>query len=127
MSVPLRVSTSSTGLHSKRFPGIGSLSRADRDIGVLQNVAPPTEPRLKFLHETGLILRGDRKVGNRFQIKQGNPPSCRDKEGRRGSEEVVLGSSVFLSRETGMSANFVGRIKASKYRFELQDGTWDFS
>ena len=26
-----------------------------------------------------------------------------------------------------MSGNFVGHIKAAKYRFELQDGTWDFS
>ena len=37
------------------------------------------------------------------------------------------GTSVFLSRETGMSGNFVGCIKAAKYHLELQDGTWDFS
>ena len=36
-------------------------------------------------------------------------------------------TSVFLSRETGMSGNFVGRLMAARYRFELQDGTWDFS
>ena len=59
--------------------------------------------------------------------KQGNRPSCRDQEGRRGSEEVLPGSLVFLSRETGMSGNFVGRIKAAKYHFQLQDGTLDFS
>ena len=34
---------------------------------------------------------------------------------------------MFLSRETGMSGKFVSRIKAAKYRFELQDSTWDFS
>ena len=34
---------------------------------------------------------------------------------------------VFLSRETGMSGNFVGRIKGAKYRFDLQYLTWDFS
>ena len=127
VSVPLCVSTSSRGLHSKKCPAIGSLSRADWDIWVLRNVAPPTRPRLEFLSETGLILRCDRKVGNRFQIKQGNGPFCREQEGRRVSEEVVLGTSVFLSRETGMSGNIVGHIKAAKYRFELQDGTWDFS
>ena len=27
----------------------------------------------------------------------------------------------------GMSGNFGGRIKGAKYRFVLQDGTWDFS
>ena len=38
MSVPLRVVTSSTRLHSKRCPGIGFLSRVDGEIGVLQNM-----------------------------------------------------------------------------------------
>ena len=33
---------------------------------------------------------------------------------------------VFPSSETGMSGNFGGRIKGAKYRFVLQDGTWDF-
>ena len=44
-----------------------------------------------------------------------------------GSDEVVPGTSVVPSSETGMSGNFGGRIKAAKYRFVLQDGTWDFS
>ena len=92
VSVPLSVVTSSTGLHSKRCPGIGFLSRADQEIGVFRNVAPPTRLCLEFLRETGLILRCDGKVGNPFQTKQGNRPSCRDQEGRRGSEEVVPGS-----------------------------------
>ena len=30
------------------------------------------------------------------------------------------------SREPGVSGNFRGRIKGAKYRFPLQDGTWDF-
>ena len=34
---------------------------------------------------------------------------------------------MFLSRETGMSGNFVGRIKGAKYRFDLQYLKWDFS
>ena len=29
-------------------------------------------------------------------------------------------------REPGVSGNFRGRIKGAKYRFPLQDGTWDF-
>ena len=36
-------------------------------------------------------------------------------------------TSVFLSRETVMSRNFVGPIKGAKYRFDLQFLTWDFS
>ena len=37
--------------------------------------------------------------------------SCRGQEGRRGSEEAVLGPSVFPSREPGMSVNFWARNK----------------
>ena len=118
--MPLRVGTSSTGWHSKRCPGFGFFSRADREIGVLRNVAPPTSPRLEFLGETRLNLRWDWKVGNPFQTKQGNGHSCRDQEVIRGSEDVMPGTSVFLSRETGKSGNFVSRIKAVKYRFELK-------
>ena len=83
------VLTAFTGWSSERGPGIGFLSRGDREIGVLRNVEPPTRPRLECLRETGLILRCDRKVGNPFQTKQGSRPSCRDQEGRKGSEEGV--------------------------------------
>ena len=37
------------------------------------------------------------KAGNPFQTTQGNRLSCRDQEGRRGSEEAVPGPSVFPS------------------------------
>ena len=36
-------------------------------------------------------------------------------------------TSVFVSRETSMSGNFVGCIKDAKYRLDLQFLTWDFS
>ena len=42
---------------------------------------------------------------------------------RRGSRKTP----VFLSRETGISGNFVGRIKGAKCPFDLQFLTWDFS
>ncbi len=98
------VLTSFTGWSSKRCPGIGFLSRGDREIGVLRNVEPPTRPRLECRRETGLILRCDRKVGNPFQTKQGSRPSCPDQEGRRGSEEVVrenLGVPLEGDRDVG--------------------------
>jgi len=81
---------------------------------------------LEFPRETGLILRCTRKAGNPFQRKQGNRLSCRDPEGRRGSDEVVPGPLVFPPREPSMSGNFCGRIKGVKYRFPLKDRTWDF-
>ena len=34
---------------------------------------------------------------------------------------------MFSSSETGVSGKFGGRIKGVKYRFTLQDGTWDFA
>src|SRR5574339_1121811 len=45
------VLTSFTGGSSKRCPGIGFLSRGDREIGVLRNVEPPTKPRLERSEE----------------------------------------------------------------------------
>ena len=63
---------------------------------------------LEFPPETGLILRCARKAGNPFQTTQGNRLSCRDQEGRRGSEEAVPGPSVFPSREPGVSGDFWG-------------------
>ena len=104
--MPRRFVTSSTGLHWKRCPGIGFLSRVDQEIGVFWNVAPPTRLRLKFLLKTGLILRCDGKVGIPFQTNQGSRHSCQDQEGRSGSDEVVLGTSVFLSSQTSRSGNF---------------------
>ena len=80
----------------------------------------------EFPPETGLILRCTRKAGNPFQRKQGNRLCCHDQEGRRGSDEVVPGPSVFPSREPSVSRNFCGRIKGVKYRFALKDRTWDF-
>ena len=71
VSVPLRFSTSSTRLYSKRCPGIRFLSRADREIGVFRNVAPPTRLHLEFLCETGLILRCDGNVGELSGSHQG--------------------------------------------------------
>ena len=42
VAVPLRVVPSPTGLPSKRGPVLGSFSRADRGIGGVRPVAPPT-------------------------------------------------------------------------------------
>ena len=42
VAVPLRVVPSATGLPSKRGPGLESFSRADRGIGGVRPVAPPT-------------------------------------------------------------------------------------
>ena len=52
----------------------------------LRNMSRPTRLPLEFLFETGLLLKCDGKVGIPFQTKQGNRPSCRDQEGRRGSD-----------------------------------------
>ena len=106
VSVPLSVVPSSKGLSSKRCPGIRILSRADREIGVFRHVSPTTWLCLEYPRETGLILRCTGKGGNPFKTKQGNRPSCRDQEGRRGPDVVVPGTSVFSSSQTGVSRNF---------------------
>ena len=63
---------------------------------------------LEFPRADGLILRCAGKAGNPFQTSQGNRHSCRDQEGRRDSDEVVSGPSVFPSREPGVSGHFWG-------------------
>ena len=44
---------------------------------------------------------------------QGNRLSCRDQEGRRGSEEAVPGPSVFPSRDPGVSGDFWGSLRGT--------------
>ena len=88
----------------------------------LSGCGPTQRIRLEFPLESGLILRCNGKVGNHSQTKQGIRLSFPDQEGRRGSDEVVSGTSVFTSSETVMSGNFWGRMKGAKYRLVLQDG-----
>ena len=97
-----------TGLSSKRCLVIGFFSRVYWEIGVFRHVAPPTRPRLEISHESGFILRCAVNVGNPFKSKQGNRPSCRYQEGRRGSKEVVPGPSVFPSGQPRVSGDFWG-------------------
>ncbi len=108
-------------------PGIGFLSRGDREIGVLPNVEAPRRPRLECRRETGLNPRCDRKVGNPFQRKQGIDPPVEIRRVEGAQRKWCRKTSVFLSRETGMPGNLVGRIKGAKYHFDLQFLTWDFS
>ena len=74
VSVPLRVVPSSKGLSSKRCPGIGILSRVNREIGVFQHVSPSTRLCLEYPRETGLILRCTGKDGNPFKPNRGIDP-----------------------------------------------------
>ena len=80
--------------------------------------------KLKRQHFGHLMQRTDSLEKT---LEKGSRPSCHNQERRRGSDEVVPGTSVFPLSESGMSRNFWGRIKGAKYRFALQDGTWDFS
>ncbi|MEO2480583.1 hypothetical protein ABG977_10705, partial [Collinsella aerofaciens] len=58
---------------------------------------------------------------------RGVDPPVQIRRGERAQRRGCRKTSVFLSRETGISGNFVGRIKGDKYRFELQFLKWDFS
>ena len=78
---------------------------------------PTHVARLEFPRETGLILRCAGKPRNPFRTTQGNRLSCRDQEGRRGSDEAVPGLSVFPSREPGVSGNFWGSQEGCQVPF----------
>ena len=122
VSVPLHVVHSSTGLLSKRCPGIGFLLRVDREIGVFLHVASPTSLRLEFPSETGLILRRARNVGAHCrQSRRIDPPVAI----RRGE-----GAQMRWCREPRCSppvrpvcrGTFGVASKVQKYRIALQDG-----
>ena len=83
------------------------------------------EATSRIPRETCVILHCAWKVENPLQTKQGNRPSCRDREGIWGSDEVVAGTSVFLSNDTGMSENFWGRIRvpSTVSHFKTERGT----
>ena len=125
MSVPLRSVPSPTGLPSKRVRHRVLLKSGPGNRG--RSACGTTHvAHFKCPRETGLLLRCAGKAGNPFQTTQGNRLSCRDQEGRRGSDEAVPGPSVFHSRELGVSGKFWGRMKAVRSRFALQVGTGDF-
>ena len=121
------VLTSFTGWSSDRSPGIGFLSSGDREIGVLGNVEAPTRPRLECRRETGLILRCDRKVGTPSRQSRGVDPPVEIRRLEGAQRKWCQKTSVLNSSETGMTGNFMGRIKGAKYRFDLQFLTWYFS
>src|SRR5574337_970007 len=106
------VLTSFTGWSSERCPGIGFLSRGDREIGVLRNVERPTRPRLECLRETGLILRSDRKVGNPFRSHLRMRPVS-----RRHSRRGLVGGSTF--RRTPISRSPLDKNPMPGHLFEL--------
>ena len=75
-------------------------------------------------------------TGQRVVLTTAQPwhlPECTGMASRPQCPFLILepgysgASRMSGSSETGMSGNFGGRIKGAKYRFVLQDGTWDFS
>ena len=84
---------------------LGNFGVALRVPSSISNFKMERGTSLETLAGKGLILMCARKVGNAFQTKQGNRTSCRDQEGRRGSEEAVPGPSVFPSGEPGVHKN----------------------
>ena len=89
-------------------------------------MAQHTRLRLEFPRETASSeVRGEGREP--LADKAGELTLLRDQEGKRGSDEVVPGTSVFPSSATRMSGNFWGSIKGAKYHFALEDRTWDYS
>ena len=60
---------------------------------------------------------GDSDLGIAFSTHPGNQASSRGE-----AKDTAL-----LSSETSMAGNFLGHIKGTKYRFNFEDRTWDFS
>ena len=67
-----------------------------------------------------IVLRCPGKAGNPFLTTQGNRLSCRDQEGRRGSEEAVAGPSCSPRGNPACRGTFGGRMKAGRILSALQ-------
>ena len=67
------------------------------------------------------------RSGTPSRQSRGVDPPVQIRRGERAKRRGCRKTSVFLSRETGISGNFVGRIKGAKCPFDLQFLTWDFS
>ena len=115
--MPLCVVPSPTGLPSKRCPRQRVLINSGPENWGRSARGTTHVASLEFPPETGLIPRCTRKAGNPFQTTQGNRLSCRDQEGRRGSDEAVPAPSVFHSREPGVSGNFLGSHEGCQVPF----------
>ena len=85
---------------SGRSPGVGNgnllqysclENSMDREIGVFRHVAPPTRLRPKLPHETGLILRCARKVGNPLQTEKGGSGVGWERTVGRGRKKMANG------------------------------------
>src|SRR5574340_199940 len=72
---------------------------------------------------------GFNRLGKSDTMRQsrGVDPPVQIRRGERAQRRGCRKTSVFLSRETGISGNFVGRIKGAKCPLDLQFLTWDFS
>src|SRR5574342_473136 len=104
------VLTSFTGWSSERCPGIGFLSRFDREIGVLRKVEAPTRPRLECRRETG-------RSGTPSRQSRGVDPPVEIRRVEGAQRKWCRKTSVFLSRETGMPGNFVGAHQGCQVPF----------
>ena len=109
---PHRVAFKELSRHRVHFKS-GPVNRG-RSACVTTHVAHLELPR-----ETSLILRCAGKAGNSFHTKLGNRLSCRDQEGRWGSDEVVPGPSVFPSREPDVSGDSGGSHEGCQVPFHL--------
>jgi len=66
------------------------------------------------------------RSGTPSRQSRGVDPPVQIRRGGRAQRRGCRKTSGFLSRETGISGNFVGRIKGAKCPFDLQFLTWDF-
>ena len=73
-----------------------------------------TSLRVTSQRESTAPAQGNQSLSRELRAwaPQGNRLSCRDQEGRRGSEEAVPGPSVFPSGDPGVSGD-VGRRRPS--------------
>ena len=126
LAVPLRVVPSPTGLPSKRGPGLGSFSRADRGIGGVGHVAPPTWLVSNFLVRPASSLGAPGRPGTPSRPRRGIDSLVAMKRGEGAQMKRCRDPRCSRRWNPACRGTFGGRMKAGRILFALQGGTGDF-
>ena len=115
----------SCGLHSQ-----GRVRRGVRASGSSQEWTRKSGSFRKWQHQRGYISNfvvrpasssvETGSLGTPSRQSRGIDSPVEIRRGERAQRRGCRKTSVFLSRETGISGNFVGRIKGAKCPFDLQ-------
>ena len=111
---------------SRQCPGIGFLYRADREIGVIRHVAPPTWLVSNFLVRPASSSGAPGRPGTPSRQRRGIYSPVVIRRGEGAQRKRCRDPRCSPRGNPACRGTCRGRMKGVRYHFALQDGTWDF-